>query len=1096
MYSYADAVKLLGAKENRILAALDRILGGALLSGATMGLSDLLGWFDAKADFMRLSHELLVRAAERRSGLSRHSQTERAHAAHAVIVIVAFFDAVDELTLPITHDDLDLNQARQHNIFALRSLFDGDLPLPSPSQPYERILLHVSVRYTEAAGEYMALVQSSAVWDRMNETERARLDHELQLLTQHAVLRYEELLRGLGADYPELRFWFQVQDGVATRVALGELERSLTGLLVGRSPDARRAELARKYRALLERPLVDEDDLLPGLRVPRMGRAYIDPDFQVIPYDAGVQPSMLAWWQSRPVRHDLYRYLTGYLTSPQAVRTPLLVLGDPGSGKSMLTKVLAARLPPSDFLTVRVELRGTPAEGDLVDQIQHGLRAALQEDISWAELARSSGDALPIVLLDGFDELLQATGVNQTRYLAKVEQFQRDRAETGHPVAVVVTSRMSVCGGIHIPYGSDVLRLAPFTERHVQQWLDSWNDANEAYFTQTRLAPLTTEVAMRYPDLATQPLLLLMLAIYDAAENALQQSQDRIGEAGLYERLLSMFARREVSKDDEDRTDANLAEDTETELERLSVVAFAMFNRGTQWVTEADLSADLAALLDEPATDRRPGMRSPLSAGEAVLGRFFFVQRAEAVRDEHTLRTYEFLHATFGEYLVARFTLRVLTDLLAHDRTRPRRHAGAPLDDTELFALLSFSPLSVRLPILRFLQELTMEVEDRSALADLLRRLFDEFQSGAPRPHSGYEPVRRGIPTRYAVYGVNLVALGTVLTGPADENWFGVERWSRLTAFWKSQLTTGEWLAVRQSLNVRWRAEGRIALRFGLGDLVAPADLSLLPAPVDPMDIARDAHFTADPQLNFLRYPLEPILATGAPISSAKMMIDLWFAPVDNRPARDAWYWAAADFAPNVVIDQVRIDSTVRPETLRGLADTWLGLRPAFWAQLYDRIGKNGPDEALLAIVDDFWPRLRGVMLRPLIPMMDAWLRLREVDHRFPDDRRYPDLDELLRFLDLDAARAVRPDFATRIETLGFVVPDEQPDIAVDATSLSLRPTEYHLLNTVWGDKLTELDGMGMNGMISADEYLARHERVLYLAALAEERNKARTLSM
>src|SRR5207249_958944 len=115
----------------------------------------------------------------------------------------------------------------------------------------------------------------------------------------------------------------------------------------------------------------------------------------------GARPAALGWWRGVPVRSDLYRYLVGYLTSPRAVATPLLVLGDPGSGKSMLTKVLAARLPATDFLTVRVELRNAPTEADLVDQIQHGLRAALQEDLSWADLARSAGDALPVVLLDG-----------------------------------------------------------------------------------------------------------------------------------------------------------------------------------------------------------------------------------------------------------------------------------------------------------------------------------------------------------------------------------------------------------------------------------------------------------------------------------------------------------------------------------------------------------------------------------------------------------------------------------------------------------------------------------------------------------------------
>ena len=37
----------------------------------------------------------------------------------------------------------------------------------------------------------------------------------------------------------------------------------------------------------------------------------------------------------------------------------------------------------------------------------------------------------------------------------------------------------------------------------------------------------------------------------------------------------------------------------EAELLRLSVVAFAMFNRRSQWVPEADLDVDFSALLIE-----------------------------------------------------------------------------------------------------------------------------------------------------------------------------------------------------------------------------------------------------------------------------------------------------------------------------------------------------------------------------------------------------------------------------------------------------------------------------------------------------------------
>ena len=62
---------------------------------------------------------------------------------------------------------------------------------------------------------------------------------------------------------------------------------------------------------------------------------------------------------------DACCFLAGYLTLPAAQEAPLILLGQPGSGKSVLTRILAARLPAADFLPVRVELRQVPAEADL-----------------------------------------------------------------------------------------------------------------------------------------------------------------------------------------------------------------------------------------------------------------------------------------------------------------------------------------------------------------------------------------------------------------------------------------------------------------------------------------------------------------------------------------------------------------------------------------------------------------------------------------------------------------------------------------------------------------------------------------------------------
>jgi hypothetical protein len=122
----------------------------------------------------------------------------------------------------------------------------------------------------------------------------------------------------------------------------------------------------------------------------------------------------------------------------------LVVLGQPGSGKSVLTKVIAAQLPESDFLVIRIELRNVPMDTSIQAQVEGALYHLLGEQVSWPDLCRGAGGALPVVILDGFDELLQVTGMNRADYLEQVRLFQQREEELGRPVAVLVTSRTVV----------------------------------------------------------------------------------------------------------------------------------------------------------------------------------------------------------------------------------------------------------------------------------------------------------------------------------------------------------------------------------------------------------------------------------------------------------------------------------------------------------------------------------------------------------------------------------------------------------------------------------------------------------------------------
>jgi hypothetical protein len=847
--SYGDAARLLGGQDSKIVSALDKVAGGVLLGGAAGGVPGMLTLFGAKAEAVRFGHALVRNLSERRGGLSRYSRTQRLEAAHAVLVVTAYFEALEDTVLPSWFTDLELTKAERSAMADEGSLLGRDttrlmnlffstpVGLPEPQLPYEFYLSRLRDDvYSTFSGEFLMFIETLAVWDRLTESDARQFEHALDGVTDRACDRYEELFRRLAADFPEVACWANLRDHQATRtevrnlgIALAALERTLTEISTGSVPDERRASLTCAYQAELERPIVESGDVPVGLRIPTLGQAYVTPRFRARQVNGGARPSEESWWENVPVRDDLDDFLIGYLTSPLASGAPLVVLGQPGSGKSVLTRVLAARLPARDFLAVRVVLREVPAEADLQDQIEHAIRRATGERLDWPTLVRSAGDALPIVLLDGFDELLQATGVSQTDYLAKIVNFQRREEDQGRPVAVVVTSRISVADRARAPEDMVALRLEPFDPDRVTVWLKTWNAANAGHFAACGLAPLSPEVVLAHRELAQQPLLLLMLALYDADGNALQRVEVDLPQGELYERLLRSFAHREVDKHRPGLPDRELNHAVEEELRRLSIVAFAMFNRGSQWVAESGLDADLLALFGAPTTAAPTSdLRAPLRAAEIVIGRFFFVHRAQASRDDTQLETYEFLHATFGEFLVARLTWQVLLNIAAREAASTMSLGAAPVDDDLLHALLSFGALSVRAPVVGFLTGMAADLDSpkRENLAELLVRLFRVVHQ--PRPARGYpdyEPQLVPVPARHAAYSANLVLLAVCVAGNVKASELygtqanAVTSWHSEALLWRSQLNIEEWTSLVETFALErlWDNEHR-DLRLTLDD--------------------------------------------------------------------------------------------------------------------------------------------------------------------------------------------------------------------------------------------------------------------------------------
>ncbi|MFI7127363.1 NACHT domain-containing protein [Nonomuraea sp. NPDC050153] len=831
--TYRGALAILGHHDRPRIDRLGKLLGGAILTAGAVALGGaalpplaafaaVWGWVDQKNEAVSLLRAALDSATDRLLKLSGYERHRLICAAHTTIVAAAVFDTWRERLGDLLNKQFGLTDAdkaglvmgaapdtHQHLIDAL---YHSEVPAPSPARGFEENISEVK-RWMEALHTPFLTVLDAA----QASTPQAHVG----TIVEAAIERYRSHYLSLCTTVPEFLVWASLGEHAATRTAvtgvredvrtaldshaaaLSRLERVLESMVGDRreEPDLC-AIVSRANRGALREHIVAEDAVLatPELTFPALEDAFIDPRYRIGPGGRNQKLADENWWSEQPVSGDLDLLFAAHLTSAQATRAPMLLLGHPGAGKSSLTKVLAGRLPASAFTAVRVPLRRVGAAAPVHDQVQEALDLATHGRVSWWELADKSRATIRVVLLDGLDELLQAAG-HRGGYLQEVMAFQRQEADQERPVVVIVTSRTVVADRITVPDGTVAVKLEEFDEDQIADWLRVWNSANSGGTSPA----LTPRAAMRHPELAGQPLLLLMLALYSADPGA-PALDEGLSTADLYRRLLDNFARREIERTNKKLTDHRREELVREQLWRLAVAAFAMFNRGRQNVTDAELGADLLALDEQSSSSSRTD-----EVGRRLIGQFFFVHTAEArAPGADTRQSYEFMHATFGEYLMAAQAIELLGELAAE--TTPRRGAR-DLNDNLLFALLSHQPLSNRRTILTFVEELADELpaEQRERIASALTALIAGHRRrfGSER-YADYRPTPTDRVRQLAAYSANLVTLLVLLRDSVelDELWPDSEneraRWRSMVTLWMSGLDT----AGRQSILSTLRLDG------------------------------------------------------------------------------------------------------------------------------------------------------------------------------------------------------------------------------------------------------------------------------------------------
>lgn len=585
-------------------------------------------------------------------------------------------------------------------------------------------------------------------------------------------------------------------------------------------------------KTYLKRPILDNNDDLKGILLSSNEDMYIPQSFKYVRfYKEKFNKNILIpnYWEKKDNKiksgNDIGSILLKAIIDPHSSTSPIIILGNPGAGKSMLSHIFAARLiESSEFVPFLIKLRDVNTDNTKVNEhINQGLKKSLAGDsnVSWISWAKEFKDRTPVIILDGFDELLQASATELNGYLLEIQELQNQALNYDIFPRVILTSRLAIMQDIKIPDGTLVIKLDSFNEERQKLWIDKWNRLQNAEKFKPFRIPNNTHIQ----ELAKEPLLLFMLAIYDFEESELQLAEkENFSQSKLYDRLFDKFTIRQLEKDTSFIHLDHEEEEERIELFRLrlGIVALMMFLNDKTDHSSNKLNEELKGF------ELSNGNIDP----NEIIGGFFFIHENKATKENgDKLLNFEFLHKTFGEFLAADFLLRIAAYRI--DKSKSRRKLSK---EGTLRFCFGYNWLHKHPKILSFMKEHSsnvlgnLEKEIELFIKDELESIFDTNSLMFPTNEIN---LMNPLPVieHLAIYSQNLILLWTCITNgktfefrlnpsqqklnsitdysnlvttqnPDDGDSLTIITWKRMTNLWKTignafaAAKIGEWIDV------------------------------------------------------------------------------------------------------------------------------------------------------------------------------------------------------------------------------------------------------------------------------------------------------------
>lgn len=770
---------------------------------------------------------------------------EHAQIAHILIVFAAYFDAI-KMYLPNEEKKIELSPKEKFFLadeainkytdflkesvkrkpeVKAREVLEYDLSLPNPIENLDRYSRRLRDFYILLNQEFMMFFEKLSFWEIQKEAERDTFLAIVRGLPDKAVENYQKQYYELAVSFNDFFVWTNIQEhekiqqsiDVGFSVIAEQIETYYE-----RIKDLKAIETLRKiekeYQSYIEKPIIDTSEMYYDssreVILPSKDTIFVPQKFKALIYENNLQLEQDVWKKCEE-RENIGKFISDTLRNPKVGELPLLILGLPGAGKSLLCNMLAAKILCHEYHVIIIKLRDVIADEPINQQINQQMKREFSNSCTWDDIAESGINKPILLIFDGYDELLQASGRTYSDYIQKISDFQKQQ-KTIYNILVkcIVTSRTTLIDKALITDNTPVIRLLDFDEKRIDLWSNIWNENNDNFFRKNQLDYFEIDKSSKVYELAKQPLLLMMLALYDSNGNALKKQRD-LNSTQLYYSLIREFISREKRKSAKFRSKQDSEQQIiiDEEVRKISIAAIGMYNRKALYIRSIEFQSDIEFIEEKYENELRG---TELKESDRRIGSFLFIHKSKftGIVEKEKIKdaAYEFLHNTFGEFLTAYFIVSEIYKILNLIKVLLDQGMKYPwnLSDYRAWCIcLVYAPLFSRPVVVEMIHEWSSSYfESKGMTNDEIEKSLDFLiNMEIPKIINGDDLFalkeiveKKGNPFKQeemlkhlAIYSLNIVILRTIVC--SSEHSFKFENegiWNKLVCLWKFAFTNDE----------------------------------------------------------------------------------------------------------------------------------------------------------------------------------------------------------------------------------------------------------------------------------------------------------------